>query len=65
MTLAQCIERLVKRHGGVRAVARTAGIDPGYVTRLRNGERAEPGDAVLAALGLERVVTYRLIKVQR
>jgi transcriptional regulator with XRE-family HTH domain len=60
MTLSQCIDRLVKKHGGVRALARAAGIDAGYVTRLRNGDKSEPSDTMLAALGLERVVTYKV-----
>lgn len=60
MTLSECIEGVVKKHGGVRAVARAAGLDAGYISRLRRGEKDEPSDAVLEALGLERVVTYKM-----
>lgn len=60
MTLAQCIDRLVKKHGGVRAAARAAGIDAGYLTRLRNGAKEAPSDCVLEALGIEKVSTYKM-----
>lgn len=62
MKLSECIERLVAKHGGVRALARSAGIDPGYVSRLQWGEKDQPSDVLLAALGIERVVSYRLSK---
>lgn len=38
--------------------AREHGISPGYVNDVLNGRR-EPGKAILEALGLERVVSYR------
>ena len=62
MTLSQCIDRLAEKHGSLRAAARAAGLDVGYLSRLRSGEKHQPSDDVLAALGLERVVSYRLAK---
>jgi DNA-binding transcriptional regulator YdaS (Cro superfamily) len=40
------------------AWARSHGISPAYVSDVINGRR-EPGPAILDALGIERVVTYR------
>ena len=60
MDLAHCIDKLTKKHGSLRAAARAAGLDAGYLSRLRSGDKEQPSDAVLAALGLERVVSYRM-----
>jgi len=62
MKLGTCIAKLAEKHGGLRAVARAAGLDAGYLSRLRSGEKDQPSDVVLAALGLERVVSYRMSK---
>lgn len=43
--------------------AREHGISPGYVNDVLNGRR-EPGKAILEALGLERVVSYRKKRVE-
>jgi DNA-binding transcriptional regulator YdaS (Cro superfamily) len=40
------------------AWARKHGVSPAYVSDVINGRR-EPGPAILDALGIERVVTYR------
>lgn len=53
------IEEAEKKHGGLRQAARALGIDPGYLFRLKNAEKMNPSDAVLAALGLQRVTFYR------
>ena len=55
------IEAKEEEHGSLRAAAKAIGVDAGYLSRLRNGEKLNPGDDVLAALGLERVVTYRAL----
>ena len=47
--------RLIKRHGGIRPAARASGIDPGYLYRLRHGQKTCPGPETLAALGLRSV----------
>ena len=44
--------------GGMRAWSRTHGTQVAYVSAVLLGKR-EPGPAILTALGLERVVTYR------
>jgi transcriptional regulator with XRE-family HTH domain len=61
-TLAERINVLVKRHGSLRAVARVTGIDVGYLSRLRAGERVRPLKDTLRRLGLKRVVTYELLR---
>lgn len=40
------------------AVAAELGVSPQYLNDVLN-ERRDPGDSILAPLGLERVVTYR------
>lgn len=52
------IQELAKRHGTLRAVARVLEIDAGYLSRLQDGLKTEPSEAVLRKLGLRRVVTY-------
>lgn len=41
------------------AWAKKHGLSPAYVSDVINGRR-DPGKAILEALGLERVVTYRV-----
>lgn len=43
---------------GLRGFARRAGVSAPFVARVRDGQSA-PGPAILAALGWERVVSYR------
>lgn len=62
MTLQERIAELVQQHGSLRAVARVTELDAGYLTRLRSGEKANPGAAVLRRLGLRRVVAYELTR---
>jgi len=57
--IIQRIEQAEKKHGGLRPAAKALGIDPGYLFRLKNAQKMNPSDEVLAALGLERVVYYR------
>lgn len=64
MKLSDCVERLVKKHRGLRRLADAAGLDPGYVSRLKNGEKTEPSDVALAALGIDRVVSYRVSRAK-
>lgn len=60
MNLGQCIDKLINAHGSLRALARSAGIDAGYLSRLRSEVKDHPSDRILEALGIERVVTYKL-----
>lgn len=57
--ISQRIEDAEKKYGSLRAAAKALGIDPGYLFRLKNAEKMNPSDEVLAALGLERVIFYR------
>jgi len=59
VTFAACIDHLIATHGTLRAVARMAKVDPGYLSRLRYGERQNPSEEVLKALGLTRIVSYQ------
>jgi hypothetical protein len=64
MTLQERIDQLVELHGSLRAAARVTMIDPGYLSRLRSGEKARPEKLILARLGLRRVVTYELARAE-
>jgi hypothetical protein len=61
MTLQERIEQLVEKHGSLRAAARVTEINPGYLSRLRSGEKVNPEKDKLRRLGVRRVVTYELI----
>lgn len=52
------IQNLAKQHGSLRAAARVLDIDHAYLSRLQDGLKLEPSDAVLRKLGLKRVVFY-------
>lgn len=56
--LAAAIER-----EGLRGFARRAGVSAPFVSRVRDGQSA-PGPKLLAALGWEKVVTYRRLDQQ-
>jgi hypothetical protein len=60
--LAERIEQLVQQHGSLRAVGRVTEIDPGYLSRLRSGEKVRPEVDKLRRLGLRRVVSYELLR---
>ncbi len=61
VALQDRIEELVAVHG-VRPLARLLDIDPGYLTRLRRGEKTNPSDKLLHQMGLKRVVTYERLQ---
>lgn len=64
LPIAMAIEAAEEEHGSLRAAAKALSIDPGYMSRLKNGEKTNPSDDVLAALGLERITMYRAITKQ-
>lgn len=53
----RALEEAVRKAGSARAFATASGLSHGYVSDVRAGRR-EPGPAVLAALGLEKRVSY-------
>ena len=57
-TVADAIETLMKRHGGLRAAARAIQMDPSYLSRLRAGKQRRPGPQTLKKLGL-RVALHK------
>ncbi len=57
--LSRLVGKATKDAGGLRPLARQTGLCPGYLCRLKNGEKINPSDETLALLGIERVVTYR------
>jgi hypothetical protein len=60
-SLADQINRAVEVFGSLRRMSEVLDIDVGYLSRLRSGEKTEPGDDILKKLGLRRVVAYEPI----
>ncbi|GHC72967.1 hypothetical protein GCM10007320_09220 [Pseudorhodoferax aquiterrae] len=58
ITLQERIAELAEDYGSLRAAASALGCDAGYLSRLASGQKTEPSDATLHALGLRRVVSY-------
>lgn len=52
------LERMAKQDGSQKALAGALGVSESYLSDVILGRR-EPGDKLLDAMGLERVVTYR------
>ena len=57
--IALSIEAAEEVHGSLRAAAKALDVDHGYLSRLKNGDKSNPSDELLAKLGLERLVIYR------
>lgn len=54
------LDKAIKRHGSQTAVAKLAGVSIAYINDIKQGRRDIGGaTAVLNALGIERVITYR------
>lgn len=62
MTLQERIHQLAVQHGSLRAAASSLGVDPGYLYRLKSGQKKVPGVKLLRRLGLRRIVTYELLQ---
>ena len=56
--LASRIKELIVEYNGLRAAARYLRCDPAYLLRLHDGEKVNPGKAILKKLGLKKVVMY-------
>ena len=57
------VQELVIAKGGVVALARFLGCPRGYIFQLRAGERTGASTAMLAKMGLRRVVRYERIVI--
>ncbi|HCP54552.1 MAG: hypothetical protein CMK72_01240 [Pseudomonadaceae bacterium] len=55
------IEAAEQEHGSLTSAAKALGFELSYLCRLKSGEKINPSDKVLYALGLERVTSYRAI----
>ena len=62
--LTERIDELVIRHGGLRAAARVLGIDPAYLSKLRQGKKTNPSTQLLRRLKLQRVVTISFVPIK-
>ncbi len=63
--LQRIAARLIREHNGLRRAARAVGIDHAYLYRLRHGLMTDPGDEILAKLGIEKQVIYRPIEGEK
>lgn len=62
VTLEDAVQKVVKRHGGVRAAERATGVDKSFISRLMRGEKVNPSAETLEALGLRAVPLYEVLK---
>lgn len=60
----EIIRDLCVEAGSQSAWAKANGVSQAYVNHVLEGKR-EPGPAILEAIGLERVITYRLLGRRR
>lgn len=60
--LSELVAAAAKDAGGLRSLSRKTGLCPGYLCRLKNGEKLNPSDETLAALGIRRTVAYASTK---
>ena len=56
--LSGAVSVAVRRHGGVRATERATGVDAGYISRMMRGQKNNPSDETLAALGIGTTKRY-------
>lgn len=57
-TLADLVISVAREAGGIRALSRAIGLCPGYLCRMSKGEKINPSEETLEALGLARSVSY-------
>lgn len=57
LDVCRLLRQACKAAGSQQAWAAQNGVSPAYVSDVLNARR-EPGDSILAALGLRRVVKY-------
>lgn len=58
ISLGVRIIELCNTHGSLRAAARVLRVDPGYLSRLRNGIKSRPSKTLLRRMKLREVITY-------
>jgi Helix-turn-helix len=57
--IQRAAHKLIREHGGLRRAAAATGIKAPYLSRLKNGIQTNPGEEILAKLGITRHVSYR------
>lgn len=60
MTLAQCVQTVIRRHGGLRVTSRVTGVDVAYLSRLASGQKHNPSQATMLKLGIDKTLVYRV-----
>ena len=63
-TLQERVAELIAQHGSLRAAARVLQVEPGYLSRLANGDKVNPGKLILGRMGIRRVVMYERAREQ-
>ena len=59
--LGDRIDDLITDYGGLRAAACALKIDAGYLSRLRDGSKTAPSNALCERMGLKKHTVYTLI----
>lgn len=60
VNLQQHVMAMAKQYGSFRELGRAVGLDHTYLFRLARSEKANPSARTLDALGLERIVAFKL-----
>jgi hypothetical protein len=63
ITLRTRIVELSRRYGGLSAAAVAVRVDPGYMVRLRDGDKTNPSSITLRKLGLKSHGTTRYERI--
>lgn len=65
ITIKTRLEELESLHGSLNNTSINLGIDPGYWSRLKSGEKTNPGDETLSKIGLVKIISYKLITTKQ
>jgi hypothetical protein len=60
--IKKAVEKVITRHGGLRAASRALGIQASYLCRLRHGSKSNPSDKILRKLGLTKSIEYEMVR---
>lgn len=59
--LKKHVKAFIAEHTSLRSAAQFLGISPGHLSRLASGERTNPSQQLLDAMGIHRMVIYQRI----
>ena len=59
-TLAQCVQTVIRRHGGLHDTACETNIDLHYLSELASGKAHDPSLETCRRLGIDKTTSYRV-----